>query len=74
MADEQLNEKDLNAEEAAAVDNGARVQELEEQLAAAKDQSCVSLQKRRTAFVARNRRSTRRASSPSRSSLATCCR
>ena len=39
MADEQLNEKDLNAEEAGAVDNGARVQELEEQLAAAKDQS-----------------------------------
>jgi len=39
MADDQLNEKDLNAEEAAAVDNGARVQELEEQLAAAKDQS-----------------------------------
>ena len=39
MADGQLNEKDLNAEEAGAVDNGARVQELEEQLAAAKDQS-----------------------------------
>ncbi|NIE78549.1 nucleotide exchange factor GrpE [Pantoea sp. Tr-811] len=39
MADEQLNEKDLNAEEAAAVDNGARVLELEEQLAAVKDQS-----------------------------------
>jgi molecular chaperone GrpE len=39
MADEQLNEKDLNADEAAAVDSSARVLELEEQLAAAKDQS-----------------------------------
>ncbi|MBA6117941.1 nucleotide exchange factor GrpE [Pseudomonas putida] len=39
MADEQLNEKDLNAEETGAVEIGARVQELEEQLAAAKDQS-----------------------------------
>ncbi|WP_449431117.1 nucleotide exchange factor GrpE [Pseudomonas putida] len=39
MADEQLNDNDLNPEEAGAVDVGARVQELEEQLAAAKDQS-----------------------------------
>ncbi|WP_434518497.1 nucleotide exchange factor GrpE [Pseudomonas sp. NFX1] len=39
MADEQLNEKDLNVEEAGAADVGARVLELEEQLAAAKDQS-----------------------------------
>lgn len=39
MADEQLKDQDLNPEEAGAVDNGARVQELEEQLAAAKDQA-----------------------------------
>nr|AAX24094.1 GrpE [Pseudomonas putida] len=39
MADEQLNEKDLNVEETGAADVGARVLELEEQLAAAKDQS-----------------------------------
>ncbi|MFK0313906.1 nucleotide exchange factor GrpE [Pseudomonas sp. NPDC090233] len=39
MADEQLKDQDLNPEETGAVDNGARVQELEEQLAAAKDQS-----------------------------------
>ena len=38
MADDQMNQ-DLNAEEAAAVDTGARVQEPEEQLDAAKDQS-----------------------------------
>ena len=40
MADEQLNEKDLNVEQTGA-DNAAdaRVLELEEQLAAAKDQS-----------------------------------
>ena len=56
MADEQLNEQDLNAEEAGAVDNGARVQELEEQLAAAKDQSL------RAAAEAQN--SIRRAGAP----------
>jgi len=40
MADEQLNEKDLNVEEAGAQATAdARVLELEEQLAAAKDQS-----------------------------------
>ncbi|GHS82479.1 protein GrpE [Pseudomonas putida] len=39
MADEQLNEKDLNVEETGADAVGARVLELEEQLAAAKDQS-----------------------------------
>ncbi|MFJ4444092.1 nucleotide exchange factor GrpE [Pseudomonas sp. NPDC089422] len=39
MADEQLDQENLNVEESAAVDNGARVLELEEQLAAAKDQS-----------------------------------
>ncbi|MDZ3995336.1 nucleotide exchange factor GrpE [Pseudomonas sp. Teo4] len=39
MADEQLDEKNLNAEEAGAATVDARVQELEEQLAAAKDQS-----------------------------------
>ncbi|HDS1818468.1 nucleotide exchange factor GrpE [Pseudomonas putida] len=39
MADEQLNEKDLNVEETGAENVGARVLELEEQLAAAKDQS-----------------------------------
>jgi molecular chaperone GrpE len=39
MADEQLNEKDLNVEETGADTVGARVLELEEQLAAAKDQS-----------------------------------
>ncbi|CAK13694.1 nucleotide exchange factor GrpE [Pseudomonas entomophila] len=39
MADEQLDEKNLNSEEAGAVNGDARVQELEEQLAAAKDQS-----------------------------------
>ncbi|MBF8745741.1 nucleotide exchange factor GrpE [Pseudomonas putida] len=39
MADEQLDEKNLNAEEAGADNTDARVQELEEQLAAAKDQS-----------------------------------
>ena len=43
MADEQLNEKDLNVEETGA-GNAAdtRVLELEEQLAAAKDQAPVS--------------------------------
>ena len=39
MADEQLNEKDLNVEETGADTVGALVLELEEQLAAAKDQS-----------------------------------
>ncbi|MBA1204958.1 nucleotide exchange factor GrpE [Pseudomonas capeferrum] len=39
MADEQLDEQNLNAEEAGAQDLGARVQVLEEQLAAAQDQS-----------------------------------
>lgn len=39
MAEEQLDEKNLNAEEAGAANVDARVQELEEQLAAAKDQS-----------------------------------
>ncbi|AVH36849.1 nucleotide exchange factor GrpE [Pseudomonas monteilii] len=40
MADEQLNEKDLNVEETGAETTAdARVLELEEQLAAAKDQS-----------------------------------
>ncbi|WP_252090777.1 nucleotide exchange factor GrpE [Pseudomonas sp. MWU13-3659] len=39
MADEQLDEKNLNSEEAGAANVDARVQELEEQLAAAKDQS-----------------------------------
>ncbi|MBV4489797.1 nucleotide exchange factor GrpE [Pseudomonas oryzicola] len=40
MADEQLNEKDLNVEEAGAGNTAdARVLELEEQLAAAKDQA-----------------------------------
>ena len=40
MADEQLNEKDLNVEETGAGNAAdARVLELEEQLAAAKDQS-----------------------------------
>ncbi|MBK5002478.1 nucleotide exchange factor GrpE [Pseudomonas sp. S31] len=39
MADEQLDEKNLNAEEAGADTRDARIQELEEQLAAAKDQS-----------------------------------
>jgi len=39
MADEQLDEKNLNAEEAGADNTDARIQELEEQLAAAKDQS-----------------------------------
>ncbi|AIR88210.1 nucleotide exchange factor GrpE [Pseudomonas cremoricolorata] len=40
MADEQLNEKDLNVEQAGAENTAdARVLELEEQLAAAKDQS-----------------------------------
>ncbi|MCE1118159.1 MULTISPECIES: nucleotide exchange factor GrpE [Pseudomonas] len=39
MADEQLDEKNLNPEEAVAANADARVLELEEQLAAAKDQS-----------------------------------
>ncbi|NIF19768.1 nucleotide exchange factor GrpE [Pantoea sp. Cy-639] len=39
MADEQLNENNLNSEEAVAATADARVLELEEQLAAAKDQS-----------------------------------
>lgn len=39
MADEQLDEKNLNPEEAVAATADARVLELEEQLAAAKDQS-----------------------------------
>ena len=39
MADEQLDEKNLNSEEAGAANADARVLELEEQLAAAKDQS-----------------------------------
>lgn len=40
MADEQLNEKDLNVEETGAGNAAdARVLELEEQLAAAKDQA-----------------------------------
>ncbi|MFS0825865.1 nucleotide exchange factor GrpE [Pseudomonas phoenicis] len=39
MADEQLDEKDLNAEDTGATDLAARVQTLEEQLAAAQDQS-----------------------------------
>ena len=39
MADEQLDEQNLNADEAGAQDLGARVQVLEEQLAAAQDQS-----------------------------------
>jgi len=39
MADEQLDEKNLNSEEAGAATADARVLELEEQLAAAKDQS-----------------------------------
>lgn len=39
MADEQLDEKNLNSEEAVAATVDARVLELEEQLAAAKDQS-----------------------------------
>lgn len=39
MADEQLDEKDLNTEDTGATDLAARVQTLEEQLAAAQDQS-----------------------------------
>lgn len=39
MADEQLDEQNLNTEEAGTQDLGARVQVLEEQLAAAQDQS-----------------------------------
>jgi len=39
MADEQLDEQNLNAEETGAQDLSARVQVLEEQLAAAQDQS-----------------------------------
>ncbi|CRI55211.1 nucleotide exchange factor GrpE [Pseudomonas sp. CCOS 191] len=39
MADEQLDEKNLNPEEAVAANADARILELEEQLAAAKDQS-----------------------------------
>lgn len=39
MADEQLDEKNLNSEEAGVANADARVLELEEQLAAAKDQS-----------------------------------
>ncbi|MHC6223924.1 nucleotide exchange factor GrpE [Pseudomonas sp. X10] len=39
MADEQLDEQNLNTDEAGAQDLGARVQVLEEQLAAAQDQS-----------------------------------
>ena len=39
MADEQLDQETLNAEAAGAEDLGTRVQVLEEQLAAAKDQS-----------------------------------
>ncbi|MDH0647743.1 nucleotide exchange factor GrpE [Pseudomonas sp. GD03858] len=39
MADEQLDEKNLNSEEVGAANVDARVLELEEQLAAAKDQS-----------------------------------
>ncbi|MDH0302452.1 MULTISPECIES: nucleotide exchange factor GrpE [unclassified Pseudomonas] len=39
MADEQLDEKNLNSEEVGAANADARVLELEEQLAAAKDQS-----------------------------------
>ncbi|HKS13560.1 MAG TPA: nucleotide exchange factor GrpE [Pseudomonas sp.] len=39
MADEQLDEQNLNTEEAGTTDLGARVQVLEEQLAAAQDQS-----------------------------------
>jgi len=39
MADEQLDENTPNTEEAGSEDLGARVQVLEEQLAAAKDQS-----------------------------------
>ncbi|MDZ5604375.1 nucleotide exchange factor GrpE [Pseudomonas sp. RP23018S] len=39
MADEQLDEQHLNAEETGASDLAARVQTLEEQLAAAQDQS-----------------------------------
>lgn len=39
MADEQLDEKNLNPEEVVAASSDARVLELEEQLAAAKDQS-----------------------------------
>ncbi|MFJ4397562.1 nucleotide exchange factor GrpE [Pseudomonas sp. NPDC089396] len=39
MADEQLDQENLNAEAAGAEDLGTRVQVLEEQLAAAKDQS-----------------------------------
>lgn len=39
MADEQLDDKDLNVEETGATELAARVQTLEEQLAAAQDQS-----------------------------------
>jgi len=39
MADEQLDEQNLNAEETGASDLAARVQTLEEQLAVAQDQS-----------------------------------
>jgi len=39
MADEQLDEKNLDTEAAGTEDLGARVQQLEEQLAAAQDQS-----------------------------------
>ncbi|MEG1962792.1 MAG: nucleotide exchange factor GrpE, partial [Pseudomonas sp.] len=39
MADEQLDEQNLNAEDAGAQELSARVQVLEEQLAAAQDQS-----------------------------------
>ena len=39
MADEQLDDTNLNTEETGTDDTGARIQVLEEQLAAAKDQS-----------------------------------
>jgi molecular chaperone GrpE len=51
MADEQLDTQNLNAEEAGAAD-GARVQVLEEQLAAAQDQACASLPICRTSAAA----------------------
>lgn len=74
MADEQtLDEQNLNAE-AAGDELSTRVQVLEEQLAAAQDQSCAPPQTFRTCAVAPSRMSRRRTSSPLRNSLVTCCR
>lgn len=75
MADEQLNEKDLNVEETGAgTAADTRVLELEEQLAAAKDQAL-----RAVADVQNVRRRAEQdvekaTSLPWRSSPATCCR